>query len=115
MQSITSRYPLPAPAFEFAGFHWPRYVAVLPKGSKAQRIERRKNPVTGPYFHAPQPVTGRHPGQGFYLESDGSPGLRWQWCDAVATGIHHTGWFTDDYQDATIRGLVFQLPKGRGW
>jgi hypothetical protein len=29
--------------------------------------------------------------------------------------IRHTGWFTDDYRDEKIRGLVFTLPKGRGF
>lgn len=115
MQSITARFPLPAFEFAFAGFNWPRYVATLPRGSRTGRLARKRNPVTGPYYHAPKPVKDRHPGKGFYLDSDGAPGLRWQWCDAVAGQIKHTGWCCDDYQDQTIRGVVFQLPKGRGW
>src|SRR5690606_19227724 len=42
----------------------------------------------------------------------------WQWCDEVDTSIRHNGWFTDDQQDETIRGLVVRLPHGRmlaGW
>jgi hypothetical protein len=44
------------------------------------------------------------------------PGLRWKWCDKVDnTRIDHTGWFTDDFQYQKIRGLVFRLPKSRGF
>lgn len=117
MKTATATFPLPPVRFTFAGFNWPRYVAMLPRGSFAERVERKKNPVTGPYYHAPKPVTGPHPGRGFYLDSDGMPGLRWSWCDEVdGTRIDHTGWFTDE--DGTgdkIRGVVFRLPRGRGF
>lgn len=29
--------------------------------------------------------------------------------------IRHQGWFCDEYSCETIRGLVFRLPKGRGF
>lgn len=117
MQTATARFPLPAPAFEFAGFSWPRYVATLPAGSLAKRLERSRTRIIGPYYHAPRPVTGQHPGLGFYHESDGAPGLRWTWCDeAEGVRIRHTGWFTDEHGDGgTIRGVVFRLPGGRGF
>lgn len=117
MQTITSRFPLAncgLPAFEFAGFNWPRYVATLPRGTMAKRLERAKNPATGPYYHAPKPEAAGT-GRGFYLDSDGMPGLRWQWCDEVSgASIRHTGWFADECE-TTIRGIVARLPKGRGF
>lgn len=118
MQTMHQRFNLAnsgITAFTFAGFQWPRFVAVLPKGSTAKRLERYKNPVAGPYYHAPKPV-GRNHGQGFYLDDQGTPGLRWQWCDEVPeVSIRHTGWFADEFQDSKIRGVVFTLPKGRGF
>lgn len=102
-------------AFKFAGFQWPRYVATLPKGSQAERLENYKKPVTGPYYHAPK-LVGRDHGRGFYLDDAGMPGLRWQWCDEVQdVNIRHTGWHCDEFQGDKIRGLVFTLPHGRGF
>lgn len=122
MQTMTKRFPIRPdvlPAFTFAGFQWPRFVAVLPKGSKAKRLERYKAPATGPYYHAPKPVDASKQGTSFYLNSDGMPGLRWEWCDEVegmGRAINHTGWFTDETGDGDkIRGVVFTLPKGRGF
>ena len=119
MQTMHQRFNLAnsgIAAFTFAGFEWPRFVAVLPKGSTAKRLERYKNPMTGPYYHAPKPV-GRDHGHGFYLDDAGMPGLRWQWCDEVSdVRIKHTGWFCDEFGISDkIRGLVFTLPKGRGF
>lgn len=117
MQPHTSRFTLAgcglAP-FEFAGFAWPRFVATLPTGPKARRLERYRNPVTGPYYHAPRPDQAGK-GRGFYLD-DTAAGLRWQWADEVAgSRVDNTGWFCDDYQLQTIRGLVARLPRGRGF
>lgn len=117
MQTMTSRFPLAAPVFAFAGFNWPRTVATLPKGTMAQRLARYKNPVTGPYYHAPEPLGLQAHEHGFYLDSASAPGLRWKWCDEVdSVDIRHTGWFTDDDgSDGLIRGVVFRLPAGRGF
>lgn len=102
-------------AFNFAGFQWPRYVAVLPQGSMVRRLKEAKESVCGPYYHAPKPA-GKNHGRGFYLESQGAPGLRWEWCDNVTSGIRHTGWFTDESgHGETIRGIVFRLPNNRGY
>lgn len=118
MQTHTSRFPLKnsgLPAFDFAGFSWPRYLATLPTGSKAARLERYKKPITGPYYHAPKPESAGR-GKGFYLDSAGAPGLRWTWADEVeGSRIRHTGWFTDECEDSIMRGVVFRLPKGRGF
>ena len=54
-------------------------------------------------------------GQGFYLGDELLWSLRWEWCDVVIRSIRHTGWFTDEYQSETIRGVVFRLPHGRGF
>lgn len=102
------------PEFTFAGFTWPRYVAMLPRGSFGKRIAAMRRPVCGPYYHAPKP--NQREGSSFYLASDFMPGLRWQWCDEVVPIIGHTGWFTDEYGDGEkVRGLVFRLPHGRGF
>lgn len=116
MKTISSTSPLPAPAFSFASFSWPRYVATLPKGSKSQRLERYKRQIVGPYYHAPKPENAGK-GKGFYI-GDSSPifDLRWKFCDEVeGSHITHRGWWADDFQDTKIRGLVFRLPKGRGF
>ncbi len=120
MQSLTSRFPIRHEyyaRFSFAGFQWPRFVAMLPRGDVESRLARHKSPVTGPYYHAPRPIErGEHHETFFYLESDFSPGLRWQYCDDVASSIDHFGWFTDEYGDGeTIRGIVARLPKNRGF
>lgn len=121
MQTMAKRFPINdsylAP-FAFAGFQWPRYVATLPKGSKAKRLERYKSASCGPYYHAPKPVEpGSDHGTGFYLNTDGMPGMRWTWCDEVeGVTIRHTGWFADtDGHGDKIRGIVFRLPSGRGF
>ena len=99
--------------FEFAGFGWPRNVSMLPRGDVAKRLERKRNPVTGPYYHAPKPGAKA---AFFYLDSDFMPGLRWQYCDDISNArIRHTGWFTNEFQDDKIRGVVFRLPNKRGF
>lgn len=106
------------PEFNFAGFAFPKYVWSLPRGPLSRRLERAKYPITGGYYHAPRPIEKRaDAGQGFYLKGTGSPfSLRGQWCDGVeGVRIGHTGWFCDKYQDDKIRGIVFRLPKRRGF
>jgi hypothetical protein len=99
--------------FAFAGFAFPKFVWNLPHGSFKKRIEYMRHPVTGGYYHAPKPGST---GQGFYLESDGMPDLRWRWADEVTNQIRHTGWFTDEYGDGDkIRGVVFRLAHNRGF
>lgn len=102
--------------FTFAGFTFPRAVAMLPKGTPAARLAKRRasgpSPC-GPYTHAPKPDTG---GAFFYLESDFAPGLRWKWADETDARIFHCGWFTDsDGGGDKIRGFVVRLPKARGF
>lgn len=102
-----------SPEFSFAGFSFPKWVWSLPKGSKAKRLASAKNPVCGPYYHAPKP--GGRKGDSFYLESDGGISLRWQWADEVVR-LNHTGWYSDEFGDSEkIRGLVFRLPRSRGF
>jgi hypothetical protein len=114
-------HPLPA-EFEWAGIHFPKWLWSLPRGSKAKRLADAKRPVCGPYYHSPKPG-GK--GAGFYLGDckwgvavgDGNFALRAKWCDEVdGVRINHTGWFTDEFGDGDkIRGLVFRLPRGRGF
>lgn len=108
--------PLPR-EFTFAGFAFPKYTWTLPRGTMRKRIMRARSPMCGDYCSAPRPIAGgTHPGASFYLNSDFAPGLRWQWADQVSGArIGHRGWYADDDQDATIRGIVLRLPKGRGF
>lgn len=107
------------PPFTFAGMRFPKHLWTLPRGSKAKRLAQRKPVVCGAYYHAPRPLTsGESHGLGFYLDSDGMPGLRWQWCDEVkGASIRHKGWFTSEggWDGETARGIVFRLPHGRGF
>lgn len=106
--------------FSFAGFNWPRHVVELPKGRIANRLaafKRGERRDASPYYHAPAPLNGKHPGAGFYLGSAGMPGLRWQWADEVKdVRIDHKGWYTDeDGAGDLMRGIVIRLPHGRGF
>lgn len=116
MKTHTQTFPLPFAEFYFASFVWPRYLATLPRGSKAKRLEQYKRPVCGLYMHAPKPENAGK-GTGFYHESSCSPfRLRWEYCDEVSGArIRHTGWYADEFQDTKIRGLVFRLPRSRGF
>jgi|GEM_PF-1489310 len=102
--------------FTFAGFTWPKAAAMLPSGSPASRLAKRRASgpsLCGPYTHAPAPNAGR---AGFYLDSDFAPGLRWQWADETGARIDHMGWWADPHGDGDkIRGVVMRLPKGRGF
>jgi hypothetical protein len=102
------------PQFRFAGMDFPKHLWTLPEGDLAARLDRHKRPVTGDYYHAPIPLGPRSQGLGFYLDATG-PRLRWRWADQVHSGIPHHGWFLDAHQDDVIRGVVFRLPKGRGF
>jgi hypothetical protein len=105
------------PEFTFAGFTWPRYVADMACGRPAMARKREIRRICGGYYHAPRPNASE--GRGFYLADAGMPGHRWQWADEMdSVNIQHRGWFCDDDQDQTIRGIVILLPHGRylaGW
>lgn len=125
MQSFNKVFKKPETEFYFAGFDWPRFVPMLPKGDFRKRIERHKRPVCGPYYHAPKPLKAGDRSTFCYLDSDFMPALRWSWCDEIpaewsdeetAPDIKHTGWFIDSFdQSETIRGIVFKLPGNRGF
>lgn len=101
--------------FVFAGFLFPRPVAMLPKGSFARRITDMRRRLIGPYTTAPKPITGGpHPGASFYFDSDFAPGLRAQYADELVN-LEHQGWYCDAYQDETMRGIVYRLPQSRGF
>ena len=74
--------------------------------------------LTGPYFIDYQSKDSQ---RGFYLNSDFQPAPRWAWCDEAKFSpgyIEHKGWFCNEDQTETIRGVVFYLPHGRymsGW
>jgi hypothetical protein len=105
--------------FTFASFQWPRFVVRMACGPAALRKKWAGRKFCGEYYHAPRPENAGT-GRSFYLNSDGQPFTRWQWCDEVPdVRIKHIGWFVDEYGDGdTIRGIVVALPHGRflaGW
>lgn len=122
-------------SFEFAGFTFPRHIPRLVPldycglpAPLARMQDRLRHPdaldvrlpshqfkVSTGYSAAPTPGAT---GASYYLESDFMPGLRWEWADDVGDVplINHTGWFSDaDGAADKIRGVVFRLPKGRGF
>jgi len=105
------------PEFQFAGINFPKWVWNLHRGPWKKRLERRRNSCTGwGYYHAPRPLESGDNSRSFYLNDHGMPGLRWTWCDEVASsGIKHTGWYCDDCYDEGIRGIVLRLPRSRGF
>jgi hypothetical protein len=111
-------HPLPVER-EFAGFSWPKYAWMLPKGTLKKRLERARNNICGPYYGGCTPVQEQagHGGTCFYLESDFMPQLRWEWADEVnGSRINHRGWYTDEFGDGDkIRGIVMRLPRNRGF
>lgn len=104
--------------FSFAGFIFPRYLAVLPPKGLKVRLAEYNNPC-GPYYHCPKPLSSdkRTHKRGAYHDDNARVfGMRWQWCDEVCRSIQHTGWFTDEYgHGEKLRGVVFRLPRGRGF
>jgi hypothetical protein len=100
---------------QFASFSYPRRVFHLywPLQRRLAAFKAgtwRGNSTS--YQEEPKPATRGDRAFGFYLEE--FPGLRWRYADNV---IHlpHRGWFADDCQDTTIRGIVAFLPNGRGF
>ena len=100
------------PQFSFAGFHFPKWVWNLPKGKLAKRLADSRTACTSGYYHAPTPNQGN--GIGFYLSDSTAPGLRWQWADEVIR-LGHKGWYSNEDCSEEIRGLVFRLPRSRGF
>ena len=103
----------------YAGFEYPFTFGILPRGPLSKRLAEFKvdhgHKTCGPYYRdEPHPNSD---GLSFYLESDFMPGLRWEWCDEVSDvrSIDHTGWFTNEFCDDKIRGLVMRLPHERGF
>jgi hypothetical protein len=99
--------------FIFAGFAFPRHVARMACGKNELRKKWAGRKFCGEYYHAPTPNSN---GKGFYLNSDGQPFTRWEWCDDVIN-TRHTGWFCDEH-GGTIRGIVIRLTNGKflaGW
>jgi hypothetical protein len=117
------------PTETFAGFAYPRYLGSISNKPLRERLaEYKANKMrhdgayraytSGYYQDKPGPVGPNH-GRMFYHDSDFAPGLRWTWCDkveGVGRSLRHTGWFTDpEDQGEKLRGLVFRLPRGRGF
>lgn len=119
MMTIQSRTPslenCGLPAFTFAGFQFPRYLATLPCGSLHQRVEARRpgRAMCSDYYSAPTP--NNREGRGFYLRSSDALGLRWQYADDIVSRLS-SGYDCDGfYEGNTMRGIVLRLPRGRGF
>ena len=108
-------FPLPAPDFTFAGFSFPKFVFTLPRGTISERIARMRKRMVGPSYHSPKPSNAGS--ASFYFNADHMPNLRWEWCDEVNdVRIDHMGWYCDeDSSGGKIRGVVFRLPRQRGF
>lgn len=103
--------------FTFAGFQFPRKIPRLLRraylNSGVGAIGCKQYKLDTAYSAAPKPGSK---GITFYLGSDFCPTLRWDWCDNLAASIRHTGWWTDDDGiNDKIRGVVFRLPRSRGF
>lgn len=107
----------------FAGFNYPKFLADLPPAPLAKRLaifkeNKRKPSLNGYRQNDPAPLEKQDErGRMFYLNSDLAPGLRFEYADKVdGSRINHTGWFTNEFDDGdTIRGIVFRLPRNRGF
>lgn len=94
----------------FAGFTYPRKIA---RWTGKPRADRKRRWCFA-YRQDRPPMAGR--GLAGYLGDSGWPHMRTAWCDEVdGVRIDHTGWFTDDQQDQSMRGIVLRLPHGRGF
>ena len=99
--------------YSFAGFDFPKWEWNLHRGPWRERLKRRKSSWTGwGYFGSPET---NPKGSSFYLNDHGMPDLRWKWCDEIVSRINHKGWYSDEWQQDTIRGLVMRLPNNRGF
>lgn len=125
MEPVYKQFPLNRTGETFAGFTYPRRQWSLPSGPLAGRLAAaKKDRLCGPYyFNAPCPNSSSVV---FYLGDmgEGSPvDLPWSWCDEIPSewrdysrrAVTHSGWYSDDLSSETIRGVVFKLPKGRGF
>lgn len=83
-------------------------------------IEAKKSRYPASGFCCWQNATGKDGGKWF--ENPEKDGFRLVgFADEIASrnyrysgGINHKGWFTNEFQDETLRGLVYQLPARNG-
>ena len=53
---------------------------------------------------------------GWWIEGpDDVPARRIGYSDELSRGIRHDGWFVDEFQNETYRGIVYLLPHRRGY
>lgn len=118
----------------FAGFSYPRPLAVMPHDTLSARLnsrrkvnasrvaaglEPRATATTGGYYLTGAVVDRSRSGHSFYLDDAGMPAKRFALAHEVAAArVKHSGWYLDDCQDETVCGLVLYLSGGRmlaGW
>jgi hypothetical protein len=92
---------------------------------KAARNEMKKKPKTyGATWHWERNAHNvtrqekKHPNDNYaWIENVYYAGLRFVgYCDEIVRGraIDHKGWYTNDFEDETYRGAVWQLPGRKG-
>lgn len=96
--------PLPV-EFRFAGFGWPRYIVDCPNGPADIRRRSKLRERCGPGYRSPGP--NNRNGWGFYL---GTSNDLFELREECRTGSYTYNEFGD-----SIDGIVFRLPKNRGF
>lgn len=104
--AVGNRYPRPAgpnPAIE-----------ALAAARADVAAGKARYPRSARYSAAGAPFPGYGTRAMRWCESPADLGLRFVgYADKLAR-IDHTGWFTDEFQDSTVRGVVYQLPARNG-
>lgn len=95
----------------------PEHKLEIFRGSLKERFMVWKNSgkrrVAGPYHFRSEADSESF---SFYLDSDFAPALNWVYCDETnEADIKHMGWYCDDFEQDTIRGIVLTLPNRRGY
>lgn len=92
----------------FAGFTWPKQEWSLPKGKPSSRVCK---PRSSGYYQNSPCMAGE--GEiGFYWGEGGEEsGRLW----TLRAKTMRMGWYCNNFQDESITGFAFRLPRGRGF
>lgn len=87
------------------------------KGFRASSaLERARTDSQSRYVSKPRQfgAFGRDPKRKtFYVEKEVAKTMRTRYADEIAS-MRHTGWFTDECESGTLRGVVVQIPAHNG-
>lgn len=88
------------------------YAAKALANARLDIAEGRNRYTSSPWA---KPLTNPGIGTTQWIETPSAMGLRFVgYADKISDHINHTGWYTDAYQNETIRGVVYQLPGRNG-